>query len=144
MAQYCCGDAILVVCLYIYLTRCAVTPLVLINARMCNISVKNIKHLVIFFFPNSQVKHFFWLMRHVTKLRNVIKSLFLWDCVSCCWRRWSNGDLWCCFWRRWSNRYCQYCCWRRWSNGDCSCCCWRRFFPFKHFCKVSRVLSSSL
>ena len=112
------GDATSVVYPYPYMAKWAVMRLVIMNR----------------YFLFSEFlwwKFYLWVMRRVTKFRNLVESLFLWYRESCCWRRWSKKDYWCC------------CCWQ-WSNGDCWGCSWKRFFPFKHLCKVLEVLSSLL
>ena len=126
------GDAILVVCSYTYMEKCSTTRLVVMNARMYKRIIFLERTCLYFLLSEFMVRKFFLrLMKHVTRLRNVLKPLFLWDPRSCWWQRWSHEDCWCCFWRRW-------------SNGDCWCCCWRRFFAFKYLCNILGVLSSSL
>ena len=105
------------------------------GVQQTNPSGKNIslcfRYFLLRYFEFPRRKFFLRLMRHITELKNVVKLLSLWDCGSCCWRRWSKRDCWCC-------------CWKRWSNGDCWCCCWRQVFPFKLLCNVLGVLRSSL
>ena len=115
------GDAIVVVCPYAYMAKFAITRLVVMDTRMCNKKIFLERTFRCFLLTEfTRQKFFLRLMRHVTDLRNVVESLFLWGCGRICWWQWSNGDCWCC-------------CWPRWSNEDCLCCCWRPFFILNIF-----------
>ena len=117
------------------------TCLILMDPRMCNKPILQERTFCYFLLSKfTWRKLFLWLMRCIT----MVGLLVLWDGGNCCWGRWSNIDFWCCCWWQWSNRDCWCCCWQWWSNSGCWYFCWRWFFPFKHLCKVLRVVSSSL
>ena len=87
------GDAISVVCPYVYMVKCAITCPFVMDPRIRNKPIfleKTFRYFLLSKFRRRKL--FLRLMRHVTVLRNVVELLFLWDRESCCWQRGSNKD----------------------------------------------------